>query len=136
MQEKPWIIILTHGRAGEELMRSAKMIMGELKNVKAFSLMPGMSPEDFIAKVKEKLETLPEGVLVLTDLFGGTPFNGALALSRTFDLHIVSGLNIAMLIEADMLRNHLAGRELAESVRKIGVEACRVAGSSTMKNME
>ncbi len=127
MDEKPWILILTHGNAGEALVKSAEMIISTLQNVMAFSLLPGMSPEEFIEMVKEKLDALPKGVLILTDLFGGTPFNVAMALSRNYDISLVSGVNISMIIEGDLLRNNLSGRELAKAVQKVGSEACCLA---------
>lgn len=127
MDEKPWILVLTHGNAGEALVKSAEMIISTLENVQAFSLLPGMSPEEFIEIVKAHLDTLRKGVLILTDLFGGTPFNVAMALSKNYDINVVSGVNIAMIIEGDLLRNNLSGRDLAEAVQQVGKKACCVA---------
>lgn len=127
MDEKPWILVLTHGNAGEALVKSAEMIISTLENVQAFSLLPGMSPEEFIEIVKAHLDTLRKGVLILTDLFGGTPFNVAMALSKNYDINVVSGVNIAMIIEGDLLRNNLSGRDLAEAVQQVGRKACCVA---------
>ncbi|MBP2631741.1 MAG: fructose transporter subunit [Firmicutes bacterium] len=127
MDEKTWILVLTHGNAGEALVKSAEMIISTLENVQAFSLLPGMSPEEFIEIVKAHLDNLRKGVLILTDLFGGTPFNVAMALSKNYDINVVSGVNIAMIIEGDLLRNNLSGRELAEAVQQVGRKACCVA---------
>ncbi len=136
MDEKSWILIVTHGNLGEAFIESAEMIMGTLANVQAFSLLPGMSPEEFIEMIKVKLDTLPQGVLVLTDLFGGTPFNAAIALSGIYDINVVSGVNISMIIEGDLLRNELAGRELAEAVQQVGMKACCVADLPQTKNIK
>ncbi|MBP2657748.1 MAG: fructose transporter subunit [Firmicutes bacterium] len=136
MNEKSWILILTHGNVGEAFVESAEMIMGTLANVQAFSLLPGMSPEEFIEMIKVKLDTLPKGVLVLTDLFGGTPFNAAIALSGHYDINVVSGVNISMIIEGDLLRNDLSGRELAEAVQQVGMKACCVADLPQQKNIK
>ncbi|MCI1858823.1 MAG: PTS mannose transporter subunit IIA [Sporolactobacillus sp.] len=126
MPDETWVIILTHGSAGEELLKSAEMIMGKLKNAASFSLLPGMSPETFSSMVEQKLRTLSGHVLVLADLFGGTPFNVAVALSQKYDLYIVSGLNIAMLMEADILRKKITGKKLADAVKQVGIDACRI----------
>lgn len=123
---KPWIIILTHGDAGKELVKSAEMILGKLKDVYAFSLLPNMSLNDFTNDVRIVLEEAPKGTLIFVDLFGGTPSNVAVALSKDYDVFIVSGLNIAMLIEADSLReSNVCGKELAIAVTKTGKEACK-----------
>ncbi len=125
-QTSPWIIILTHGDAGKELVKSAEMILGKLKNVYTFSLLPNMSLNDFTNDIKNVLEKAPKDTLVFVDLFGGTPSNVAIALSRDYDISIVSGLNIAMLIEADSLReNGVCGKELAVAVANVGKEACK-----------
>ena len=81
-QTSPWIIILTHGDAGKELVKSAEMILGKLKNVYTFSLLPNMSLNDFTNDIKNVLEKAPKDTLVFVDLFGGTPSNVAIALSR------------------------------------------------------
>lgn len=122
----PWIILLTHGKAGEELIKSAEMILGDFKNVYSFSLLPSMSPDDYAKEIKKVLDQVPKGTLVLTDLFGGTPSNVAIALSKDYDISVVSGLNIAMLIEADSARERLRGIELAKKVVNMGRESCKV----------
>lgn len=124
-EAKPWIVILTHGRAGEELVKSAEMILGKLKDVYTFSLLQGMPPENFMDEVKKVLEKAPEGTLILTDLYGGTPSNVSIMLSKQYKISAASGLNIAMLIEADSERNTLRGKELADAVVDAGKDACK-----------
>lgn len=68
MEDNVWVFVCTHGRFGEELMKSAEMIAGEAENVFAFSLMPGMQPEDYRAMLEKQLEKLGDGkVLCLVD---------------------------------------------------------------------
>ncbi|MCR1900006.1 PTS fructose transporter subunit IIA [Irregularibacter muris] len=121
----PWIFILTHGKAGEELKNSAEMILGPLEKVFVYSLLPGMSPENYISKVKESLNGSPDGSIIMTDLFGGTPSNIAAMLSKDYNISAVAGLNMAMLIGADELRKELRGEELAEAIISISKQACR-----------
>ena len=52
MEDNVWVFVCTHGRFGEELMKSAEMIAGEAENVFAVSLMPGMQPEDYRAMLE------------------------------------------------------------------------------------
>jgi mannose/fructose-specific phosphotransferase system component IIA len=125
MENAPWIIILTHGKAGEELIKSAEMILGPLKNVYAFSLLPGVPPEEYIKEVTETIKLAPEGSIILVDLFGGTPSNMAALLSKEYKISAVSGLNIAMLIEADSMRKQLRGEELAQKVVSTAKASCK-----------
>lgn len=126
LQDKtPGILLLTHGGVGEELIKSAEMIIGPMVNVSALSLMPGMSPENFLVSVSGILDNMPEGSLIISDLFGGTPANISAAVSQTKNISAVSGLSICMLIEAASLRTTLRGEKLAEAVVEAGKKGCK-----------
>ena len=125
MSRIPGIIILTHGRFGEELVKSAEMIMGHLENVTALSLLPGIDPEDFMAEVNTALESMVEGSLLISDLFGGTPANVSAVISTTKNVSVVAGLNLSMLIEAVSSRMELRGEALAKVVLQAGREGCQ-----------
>lgn len=93
------LIICTHGEFGKEMIRSAEMIVGKLEGVYSFSLKMGMQPMDFRQQVVDLIEALPEDqFLCLVDLFGGTPCNMVTSINKE-NLEIVSGFNLAMLIE-------------------------------------
>lgn len=93
------LIICTHGEFGKEMIRSAEMIVGKLEGVYSFSLKMGMQPMDFRQQVVDLIEVHPEDqFLCLVDLFGGTPCNMVASINKE-NLEIVSGLNLAMLIE-------------------------------------
>ena len=97
---KKMLMLCTHGRFGEELIRSAEMITGPLKNVQAFSLMPGMDPFDYAHMLEKWIDKHPDAqFLCLADLFGGTPSNMLSSLIRKKHIEVVTGLNLAMLIE-------------------------------------
>ena len=86
------ILVLTHGQAGEQLIRkSAEMIIGPIDAIAAVPLMPGQSPEEYRVEVERVLRTMPAQNLILTDLFGGTPSNLAAALSADWPLWVVLG---------------------------------------------
>lgn len=101
------------------------MILGPLQNVYTFSLLPGLSPEDYRKMVAKVLDLAPEGSIVMADLFGGTPSNIAAMLSKDYKISAVSGLNIAMLIEADSFRKTLRGKDLAEKVISTAKDSCK-----------
>lgn len=97
--EQKAILILTHGRFGEALIQSAEMIVGDLENVQAISLLPEMSAEEYRDKVQSYLATVSGEVICLVDLFGGTPGNTIMILSREYPVSILSGVNLPMLLE-------------------------------------
>lgn len=108
------LLVGTHGRAGEELVRSAEMILGKMEDVHCFSLLPGMTVDEYMKKIVETLEKLPAGTLCLVDLFGGTPSNVFCALSKKYQNTVVTGVNLAMLMEVYMNREAMTDEELAE----------------------
>jgi len=94
-------LIVTHGRLAIELLNAAEMIVGEVHHITAVSLGwhddVGMATT-MIEKALERVRT-PEGVLIMTDMFGGTPTN----ISSTFldqdKVEIVTGVNLPMLMK-------------------------------------
>ena len=96
------IIVGTHGRFAEELVKSCEMICGEQSNVRAVTLVPGEGPDDVVAKYEAAIKelTCEDGVLFLNDLFGGSPYNAACRLVISNEAYgIVTGVNLPMLIE-------------------------------------
>ena len=104
--EIPYIILLTHGRWGEELVDSAKSIIGDVDNVYSFSLLPEMKMEDYIDSIKEVLIQAPPNSILITDLYCGTTTNVALMLSNDFDVKVVTGLSMYLLIQVEEMRKH------------------------------
>lgn len=121
----PGVIIVTHGKFGEELVKSAEMIMGPMESVRALSLLPGMEPADFMAEINTVLESMAEGSLLISDLFGGTPANVSAAISTTKNVSAVAGLSLSMVIEAVSARMELRGEALAKAVIQAGRDGCQ-----------
>jgi len=96
------ILVITHGEFGIELIKSVEMIMGPQKNLCALALRPGESVdalrEETNKIVKENDKNGLETIL-LVDLLGGSPSNVALSLLSKYDLHILTGINMPLLIE-------------------------------------
>lgn len=122
------LIICTHGEFGKEMIRSAEMIVGKLEGVYSFSLKMGMQPMDFRQQVVDLIEALPEDqFLCLVDLFGGTPCNMVTSINKE-NLEIVSGLNLAMLIETYSLLQTTSIQALKDiaiqTLLNSGVDVC------------
>ena len=95
------LIIATHGNTCAELAKSAEMFSGPLKNCETWTLNPGDSIELGEKKLEQYVESLDEGagVMIMTDLFGGTPSNVALKISMRKNVGILTGVNLPMLIQ-------------------------------------
>lgn len=97
--EKFNIVIGTHGRFGEELVKSAQMIAGSMDHVKTCSLLPEYSFEDYMKVVDQTLAGLEGYTIVLVDLYGGTPCNTFTVMSKKYHYQVLTGLNLPMLID-------------------------------------
>jgi PTS system mannose-specific IIA component len=120
------IVVVSHGRLAEELVNAARNIVGEVPSVVAVSIGWG----DDVAATREAIaQALADvggpGVLVLTDMFGGTPTNVSLSLLSP-QVEIVTGVNLPMLIKLMTHREAELG-EAARMCREQGREAIVVA---------
>ena len=101
------IVIVTHGRLAEEFISVLEHVVGPQKNIAAVC----MSPDDELdAKRKEILSRIGEvdsgaGVLLLTDMFGGTPSNLALSVIEDSKVEAIAGINLPLLIKLAKIRH-------------------------------
>ncbi|MBX3067362.1 MAG: PTS sugar transporter subunit IIA [Microbacteriaceae bacterium] len=100
------ILIAGHGELPEALLSSARMIGGELSQVSAMGLFPGETPQDFRARMLERLSERPVE-LILTDLAGGTPDNVANLVVKS-GAHesvrwIIAGASLPLLLEIALM---------------------------------
>jgi mannose PTS system EIIA component len=99
------IMILTHGDLARELLASARKIAGELDNFEALPLSWSDGVEQAHEQVAAALRRLDRGagVLILTDIFGGTPFNVAMAFRKPRQVEVISGVNLPMVVRLGCL---------------------------------
>jgi PTS system mannose-specific IIA component len=100
------IVVVTHGQLANELVNAAEMIVGVIPNINAVSIGWQVNPEDAEREIKEALERVErgQGVILLTDMFGGTPSNLSLTLFEKDKVEVVTGVNLPMLIKLVGLR--------------------------------
>lgn len=112
------IVILTHGDFGQALLKSAAMVFGPdaLCKTRAVCLQAEEDPDAYMLRAKTALEGGSDGTLVFVDMFGGTPFNTLVRLSREHTPYAISGVSMPLLLEALNLRNMMSGRELLDAV--------------------
>lgn len=116
------VVLVSHGNFALEALKSAEMIMGHLENVKALSVVPGMDLKDTVRKLRETVDEVKGsgGVIIMTDIIGGTPSNAAGILTSSMDnILVLSGFNMPMLLEVLTSRN-LCLNDIAERICEIG----------------
>jgi PTS system mannose-specific IIA component len=123
---KVGVVVVTHGQLAAELLNAAEMIVGDLPHFAAVSIgwhddvaMAKAEIGRAIERVREKVATPenPGGVLVLTDMFGGTPANLGVTFLETDKVEVITGLNLAMLMK---LARPLKDTDLLTLAREIG----------------
>ncbi len=94
------VLVLTHGGLAEELVAAARTIAGEATDIEALSLPWEDPPEEAEAKVAAALAGLEngDGVLILTDMYGGTPFNVARRFAEPGRVEVLTGVNLPMVV--------------------------------------
>lgn len=108
------VIVVSHGSFSKGILESLQMIVGEQEGVVALGIDPHEDREALAARLREALEAREDGeeVLIASDLFHGTPFNVCVALSKQYDFHHITGINLPLLIEIIMDRS--MGRSAAQ----------------------
>ncbi|MDT3427018.1 PTS system mannose-specific IIA component [Paenibacillus forsythiae] len=122
------VIVGTHGKFSEELLRSTAMVFGELENVAGVTFEPGESVNGLVEKFKAALETLEwsDGVIFLVDLFGGSPYNAASRIAAGYEnMDIVSGVNLPMIVDVMVNRSTEQLGELAELAIRAGQDSMK-----------
>lgn len=94
------LVVATHGRLGEEILRTAEGIVGALPMARALSVSSGRPVEEARAELAEAIRAVDqgEGALVLTDMFGGTPANLALTFLDG-RVEVLTGVNLPMVLK-------------------------------------
>ncbi len=123
------IIIVTHLDYGEKLLQTAEAIVGKQDRCMAVSVDVSKSMEEILGDIQLAVKELDEGegVLILTDMFGGTPSNLSFSLLNSYNLEVVTGANLPMLLKILTNRDHPL-QDLAIMAKSAGKQGIRVAG--------
>jgi PTS system mannose-specific IIA component len=122
------VLVVTHGQLATELLNAAEAIVGDLPHFAAVSIGWHDDVEQARTEIAETIARLgTEGVIVLTDMFGGTPSNLAMTLLEEGRVEVVTGVNLPMLIKLAGLPDQVDVREAARRVREDGRNAIWVA---------
>jgi PTS system mannose-specific IIA component len=132
------VVVVTHGQLATELVNAAEMITGELPQVAAVSI----GWHDDVSVAREELAEAtrrvasPSGVLILTDMFGGTPSNLGISFLEAGRVEVVTGVNLPMVIKVVSLRDSSDLLSVARQVREHAREAIWVASDLVRKDDE
>jgi PTS system mannose-specific IIA component len=115
------IVVVTHGRLGEEMVRSLQSVIGPVPQMEAVSALEN-DPKIVEAKIRKTLERVDDGTgsLILTDMLGDTATNLSLLVAGSSRAEVVAGVNMPMLVKAATSRSSMGLRALAAFIREYG----------------
>lgn len=123
-------VIISHGQIANELLAAAEMVVGELAHIAAVSIGWHDDVELAKAEVARAIKQVSSGagVLLLTDMFGGTPTNISAMFLEQDDIEIVTGVNLPMVVKVASQTREYTLSELARDVESQGKQSIYRAG--------
>jgi len=116
------ILIVSHGRLAEALISSVQFLVGNLQRVKGISIWPRDRKEEVKDRIQKGISEVNDGdgVVILTDVLGGTPTNLSLSILEDENVEVVTGVNMPMLLTLSSYRKGKSLREICRLVKKSG----------------
>jgi len=124
------IIVVTHGNLGKALIETAEMITGtKIENCIDVSINVNENADGLRDKIKKAIKKADnaEGIIILTDMFGGTPSNLSYSFLEEGKTEVLSGINLPVLIRASELRKKLNVSEVAQGIETFGKKSISLA---------
>lgn len=123
------LVLVTHGKLAQEFVSAMEHVVGPQKGVQAISIGPD---DDMEQRRKDILDAVTEvdagdGVIVLTDMFGGTPSNLSISILDKAKVEVIAGVNLPMLIKLAGEREGVALEDAVEAAREAGRKYINVA---------
>jgi PTS system mannose-specific IIA component len=133
------VVIVTHCRLAEELICAAQLVVGEeLKQFQAVSV----EPKDGSEAIREKILTVirkvdsGKGVLILTDMYGGTPSNISLSFLEDKRIEVITGVNLPMLLKLATYQENFDLDQLAAFITDYGQKNINLASEVLKKRVD
>lgn len=133
------VVVVTHCHLAEELIAAAQLVVGEdLKQFQSVSIDPREGSEEIREKIISAIRKVDEGqgVLILTDMYGGTPSNISLSFLEEKKIEVITGVNLPMLLKLATYQNDLNLEALAVFITDYGQRNINLASEVLKKRVE
>ncbi|MFN3818773.1 PTS sugar transporter subunit IIA [Blastomonas sp.] len=123
------LILVTHGRLAQEFLVAMEHVVGKQQNIETIAIGPNDDMEQRRVDIANAIAKVDngKGVIVLTDLFGGTPSNLAISLLDAGRVEVIAGVNLPMLIRLEGARRSMNVRDAVAAARDAGQKYISVA---------
>jgi len=128
------LLIVTHSNLGREIINAAEFIVGRLEGVDTVSITETTDSEGIHRMIQKKVKALDrdQGVLILTDMFGGTPSNISLSFLKEGQIEVLSGVNLPMVLAIARNRSDSTLSEVAKTAEEAGKMSISLASKLLM----
>jgi PTS system mannose-specific IIA component len=128
------LVVVAHAGLAAELIRAAEMIVGPVEGAAAVEIKPDDSVEQIRAALTGAIQSVStEGIIIMTDMFGGTPSNMSLSFLEENRIEVLTGVNLPMVIRFFSDRARYGIAELAAQLKASGRDGVAVAGDYLKK---
>ncbi len=123
------LVLVTHGRLAEEFLSTLEHIVGPQKNVAVVCIGPDDDMEERRQEIIDKVKATQDGdgVVLLTDMFGGTPSNLAISVLEQGKVEVIAGVNLPMLIKLASVRDKESLKKTVAQAQEAGRKYINVA---------
>lgn len=123
------LVLVTHGQLASEFIRAMEHVVGPQELIEAICIGPEDDMEARRNDIAEALVRVDDGtgVIILTDLFGGTPSNLAISLMKSDQIEVIAGVNLPMLIRLEGARKTMDVKQAVAAAREAGRKYISVA---------
>ncbi len=130
------VVVVTHCHLAEELIAAAKLVVGEdLKQFQPVSITPSEGSEQIREKIIAAIRKVDggQGILILTDMYGGTPSNISLSFLEEKRVEVITGVNLPMLLKLATYQNDMEFEKLAAFITDYGQRNINLASEVLKK---
>jgi PTS system mannose-specific IIA component len=123
------VLVVSHGRFAETLISSVQSIVGNLQRIKGVSIWPKDREKEIKDRIQKNMAEVDDGdgVVILTDVMGGTPTNLSFSFLEDEKVEVVTGVNMPMLLALSSYRRGKSLEELSRLVKKSGRRSITLA---------
>lgn len=124
------VVIVSHGNLATEVLKTAELIVGKIEHAMAVNIDAKASVEKIHNDIEKAIKSVDsgDGVLVMTDMFGGTPSNLSLSFLGRYDVEVITGVNTPMVLRVPTAREKEKNLEdLARFIKEYGQKNITIA---------
>lgn len=123
------IVVVSHGRLADEFVAAAEHVLGPQEQMRAVAIGPNDNMEERRNDIIDAVRAVDkgDGVVILTDMFGGTPSNLAISVINQVKTEVIAGVNLPMLVKLAEIRTKVSLPEAALAAQEAGRRYIRVA---------